>query len=106
MDKLKIGALERLGDVHFTTCQVEGITLPALELRLEGGIDQPLLEALEAGELEIYGQDGLRQGAYSGYGKVVRKSVVVAKVSDDQQELIRLKAQLAALEQEMAAKSL
>ena len=63
----------------------------------------------EGKELEIYGADGVKQGEYPGYATVVRRSDVVAKVSDDQQELLRVQAQLAeaqakneALEQENA----
>lgn len=63
----------------------------------------------EGKEVEIYGADGVKQSEYSGYATVVRRSVVVAKVSDDQQELLRVQAQLAeaqakneALEQENA----
>ena len=43
MDKLKIGALRRNGDAMFTTAQVEGMTVPALELRMEGPVDRELL---------------------------------------------------------------
>ena len=46
MDKLKIGALRRNGDAMFTTAQVEGMTVPALELRMEGPVDRELLDAL------------------------------------------------------------
>lgn len=109
MDKLKIGEIERQGDALFTTAQVEGLTVPALELRMEGPVDEQLLTALEEGKLEIYGADGVKQGEYPGYTTVVRRSVVVAKVSDDQQELLRVQAQLEeaqakneALEQENA----
>ena len=109
MDKLKIGEIERQGDALFTTAQVEGLTVPALELRMEGPVDEQLLTALAEGKLEIYGADGVKQGEYPGYTTVVRRSVVVAKVSDDQQELLRVQAQLAeaqakneALEQENA----
>lgn len=103
MDKLKIGEIERQGDALFTTAQVEGLTVPALELRLEGPVDQALLDALEEGDLEIYGADGVKQGEYAGYSTVVRRSVVVAKVSDDQQELLRLQARLAAAQTENEA---
>ena len=109
MDKLKIGEIERQGDALFTTAQVEGLTVPALELRMEGPVDEQLLTALEEGKLEIYGADGVKQGEYPGYTTVIRRSVVVAKVSDDQQELLRVQAQLEeaqakneALEQENA----
>lgn len=100
MDKLKIGEIERMGDALFTTAQAEGMTVPALELRLEGPVDEALLAALEEGKLEIYGDDGVKQGEYPGYSTVVRRSVVVAKVSDDQQELLRVQAQLAAVQAE------
>lgn len=103
MDKLKIGEIERTGDALFTTAQVEGLTVPALELRMEGPVDEALLTALEEGKLEIYGADGVKQGEYLGYSTVVRRSVVVAKVSDDQQELLRVQAQLAAAQAENEA---
>ena len=100
MDKLKIGEIERMGDALFTTAQVEGLNVPALELRLEGPVDEAVLAALEKDKLEIYGADGIKQGEYPGYHTVVRRSVVVAKVSDQQQELLRVQAQLAAVQEE------
>ena len=103
MDKLKIGEIERMGDALFTTAQVEGLTVPALELRLEGPVDEAVLTALEEGKLEIYGADGVKQGEYLGYQTVVRRSVVVAKVTDDQQELLRVQARLAAVQAEKEA---
>lgn len=103
MDKLKIGEIEKAGDALFTTAQVEGLTVPALELRVEGPVDEALLEALKEGKLEIYGADGVKQGEYLGYQTVVRRSVVVAKVTDDQQELLRVQAQLAAVQAEKEA---
>ena len=95
MDKLKIGALRRNGDAMFTTAQVEGMTVPALELRMEGPVDRELLDALAEGRLEICGADGVRQGEYLGYSRVLRCSVVVAKLSDTQQELADARAALA-----------
>ena len=95
MDKLKIGALRRNGDAMFTTAQVEGMTVPALELRMEGPVDRELLDALAEGKLEICGADGVQQGEYLGYSRVLRCSVVVAKLSDTQQELADAKAALA-----------
>ncbi len=103
MDKLKIGEIEKAGDALFTTAQVEGLTVPALELRVEGPVDEALLEALKEGKLEIYGADGVKQGEYLGYQTVVRRSVVVAKVTDDQQELLRVQAELAAVQAEKEA---
>lgn len=103
MDKLKIGEIERMGDDLFTTAQVEDMTVPALELRLEGPVDEAVLTALEEGKLEIYGADGIKQGEYPGYNTVVRRSIVVAKVSDDQKELLRVQAQLAAVQAEKEA---
>ena len=103
MDKLKIGEIEKAGDALFTTAQVEGLTVPALELRVEGPVDEALLEALKEGKLEIYGADGVKQGEYLGYQTVVRRSVVVAKVTDDQQELLRVQARLAAVQAEKEA---
>ena len=89
MDKLKIGALRRNGDAMFTTAQVEGMTVPALELRMEGPVDRELLDALAEGRLEICGAE------YLGYSRVLRCSVVVAKLSDTQQELADARAALA-----------
>lgn len=103
MDKLKIGETERTGDVLFTTAQTAGMTVPALELRLEGPVDAALLEQLEKGELEIRDEDGTLLGSYTGYDTVVRRSVVVAKVPDAQKELQAAQAQLAVLERENAA---
>jgi len=103
MDKLKIGEIEKAGDALFTTAQVEGLTVPALELRVEGPVDEALLEALKEGKLEIYGADGVKQGEYLGYQTVVRRSVVVAKVTDDQQELLRVQARLVAVQAEKEA---
>lgn len=103
MDKLKIGEIEKAGDALFTTAQVAGLTVPALELRVEGPVDEALLEALKEGKLEIYGADGVKQGEYLGYQTVVRRSVVVAKVTDDQQELLRVQARLAAVQAEKEA---
>lgn len=99
MDKLKIGEIEKAGDALFTTAQVAGLTVPALELRVEGPVD----EALKEDKLEIYGADGVKQGEYLGYQTVVRRSVVVAKVTDDQQELLRVQAELAAVQAEKEA---
>ena len=102
-EQLKIGEIEKAGDALFTTAQVEGLTVPALELRVEGPVDEALLEALKEGKLEIYGADGVKQGEYLGYQTVVRRSVVVAKVTDDQQELLRVQARLAAVQAEKEA---
>lgn len=103
MDKLKIGEIERVGDVLFTTAQAAGMTVPALELRLEGPVDEALLAQLEKGRLEIRDGSGVLLGSYTGYDTVVRRSVVVAKVSDAQKELEEARAQLAKLEAENAA---
>lgn len=103
MDKLKIGETERTGDVLFTTAQAGGMTVPALELRLEGPVDETVLEQLKKGELEIRNEAGTLLGSYSGYDTVVRRSVVVAKVPDAQKELQAVREQLAALERENAA---
>ena len=60
-------------------------------------------DPLKEGKLEIYGADGVKQGEYLGYQTVVRRSVVVAKVTDDQQELLRVQARLAAVQAEKEA---
>lgn len=100
MDKLKMGDVTLNGSVHFTTARVAEQSVPALELRVEGPVEAAALEAMKAGKLEIYGEDGVLQGAQIGYNTVVRHSVVIAKVSDVQQQLAEAKAQLEELQDE------
>lgn len=103
MDKLKIGNVQLEGSVHFTTAKVGDKTFPALELRVKGPVDEAALEAMSRGSLEIYGEDGLLQGSHQGYSTVARHSVVLAKVTDEQQELMAAKAALAQVQAEHAA---
>ena len=103
MDKLKMGDVALQGSVHFTTARVAEQSVPALELRVEGPVDEAALAAMEQGELEIYGADGVLQGTHKGYNKVLRHSIVIAKVSDAQQQLAEAKAQLEALQAEKDA---
>lgn len=103
MDKLKFGDLELEGTVLSTTARVEGMSVPALELRVEGPLDQAALEAVQKHELEIYGEEGQLQGTHAGYHKVVRHSLVLAKVTDLQQELLDTRAALEQVEAEHAA---
>lgn len=100
MDKLKMGDVTLQGSVHFTTARVAEQSVPALELRVEGPVEAAALEAMKAGKLEIYGEDGVLQGSQTGYSTVVRHSVVIAKVSDVQQQLAEAKAQLEELQDE------
>ena len=103
MDKLKIGSAELNGDVYVTSARVEGMTVPALELRVEGPVERSVLDALKKCKLEIWSGDGVRQGEYEGYHTVCRHSIVVAKVSDAQQELAETRTALEALKAEKAA---
>ena len=110
MDKLKMGSVQLQGSVHFTSAAVAGQSVPALELRVEGTVDETALAAMAQGRLEIYGENGLLQGEYTGYNTVIRHSVVLAKVSDERQQLAeahsameKLQAEKDALEQENAA---
>lgn len=103
MDKLKMGQVTLKGSVHFTTARVAEQSVPALELRVEGPVDEAALAAMEQGELEIYGADGVLQGTHKGYSKVLRHSVIVAKVSDAQQQLADAKAELESLQAEQQA---
>lgn len=110
MDKLKMGSVQLQGSVHFTTGTVAGQQVPALELRVEGPVDETALAAMEQGRLEIYGENGLLQGEYTGYDTVIRHSIVLAKVSDERKQLAeaqtaleKLQAEKALLEQENAA---
>lgn len=100
MDKLKMGDVTLKGSVHFTTARVAEQSVPALELRVEGPVDATALEAMKTGKLEIYGEDGVLQGTQNGYHTVVRHSVVIAKVSDVQQQLAEAKEQLETLQAE------
>lgn len=103
MDKLKMGDVTLQGSVHFTTARIGEQSVPALELRVEGPVDAAALEAMKQGKLEIYGEDGVLQGTQTGYNTVVRHSVLVAKVSDAQQQLAEAKAQLEVLQAEKDA---
>lgn len=103
MDKLKMGNVVLGGSAYFTTAKVAEQSVPALELRVEGPVDEAALEAMKLGKLEIYGADGVLQGVHNGYNTVVRHSVLLAKVSDAQQQLAEAKAQLEALQNEKEA---
>ena len=103
MDKLKMGEVTLQGSVHFTTARVGEQSVPALELRVEGPVTDQALEAIKTGKLEIYGEDGVLQGVQNGYNTVVRHSVMVAKVSDVQQQLAEAKAEMEMLQAEKAA---
>ena len=110
MDKLKMGSVELQGSVHFTDATVAGQSVPALELRVNGPVEESALAAMAQGRLEIYGENGLLQGEHTGYSTVVRHSVVLAKVSQERQQLAeaqwaleKLQAEKEVLEQENAA---
>ena len=110
MDKLKMGNVELQGSVHYTSASVAGQSVPALELRVDGAVTEEALKAMKQGRLEIYGEDGLLQGEHNGYNQVVRHSIVLAKVSDERQQLAeaqsaleKLQAEKELLEQENAA---
>jgi len=103
MDKLKFGSVELKGSVHFAAASVAGQSVPALELRVEGPVDETALEAMTKETLEIYGESGLLQGTHTGYNTVMRHSVILAKVSDVQQQLEEARVQLEALQAEKDA---
>ena len=103
MDKLKMGDVALQGSVHFTTARVAEQSVPALELRVEGPLDTAALTAAVENNLEIYGEDGMLQGTHAGYHTVVRHSLVLAKVTDLQQELLDTRAALEQVEAEHAA---
>ena len=103
MDKLKLGQVELNGTVMSTVARVGGMSVPALELRVEDPLDAAALTAAVENDLEIYGEDGVLQGTHSGYHTVVRHSLVLAKVTDLQQELLDTRAALAQVESEHAA---
>ena len=55
MDKLKMGDVTLQGSVHFTTARVAEQSVPALELRVEGPVDEAVLEAVKEGKLDTEG---------------------------------------------------
>ncbi|MBR5537480.1 MAG: hypothetical protein IKU58_06225 [Clostridia bacterium] len=103
MDKLKFGSLELQGTAMSTVAWVGGMSVPALELRVEGPLDGAALAAAAQNDLEIYGEDGTLQGTHSGYHTVTRHSLVLAKVTDLQQELMDTRTALEQVEREHAA---
>ena len=103
MDKLKLGGVELQGTAVSTVARVEGMNVPALELRIEGPVTEAVLAAAAENELQIYGADGVLQGEHCGYHTVVRHSLVLAKVTDLQQELLDTRAALEQAERENAA---
>ena len=62
-----------------------------------------VLDAAARYDLEIYGKDGVLQGTHSGYHTVTRHSLVLAKVTDLQQELMDTRTALEQVEREHAA---
>ena len=53
MDKIKFGELELAGTVLSTVARVGEMNIPALEIRVEGPLDQAALDAAQASALEI-----------------------------------------------------
>lgn len=103
MDKLKLGSLELQGTAVSTVARVGGMSVPALELRVEGPVTEEVLTAAREQDLEIWGEDGVLQGSHTGYHTVARHSLVLAKVTDLQQELLDTRAALEQVEAEHAA---
>lgn len=103
MDKLKLGSVELQGTAVSTVERIGGMSVPALELRVEGPVDETVLAAAAEHDLEIYGEDGVLQGAHSGYRTVTRHSLVLARVTDLQQELLDTRSALEQVEREHAA---
>lgn len=102
MDKLRFGQVELWGTVHQSTLRRDGRQVPALELRLEGGVDETALAAMQSCPLEILDGTEQVQGTHSGYTQLVRHSVLLAK-TDEAQQLAEMQQRCAALEQENAA---
>ena len=62
MDKLKMGDVTLQGSVHFTTARVAEQSVPALELRVEGPVNEAVLEAVKEGlTREMLEREALRQ---------------------------------------------
>lgn len=94
MDKLKFGKQEVAGSVYSCSAKVGSRQAPALEIRLEGPADAVLLKAMTENSLEIFDEAGEKQGEHSGYHTLTRHSVILAKVTEPEQELADVQEQL------------
>lgn len=110
MDILKFGEWKLRGSAAASRATVDGQSVPALELRLEGPVTGEALEAMTAHELVICGEDGGELGRHSGYDTLVRHTVVLAKpdagqkaLAEAQRALLEAEREKAALERENAA---
>lgn len=102
MDKLRFGTVELWGTVHQSSACQDGRQLPALELRIQGGADASMLEAMQNCPLEVLDEQDQVQGVHEGYTKLMRHSVLLAR-ADEAQLLAEMKQRCEALEKENAA---
>lgn len=102
MDKLRFGQVELWGTVHQSSAYQDGRQLPALEVRMNGGADTSVLEAMQTCPLEVLDEQGQVQGVHKGYTRLMRHSVLLAK-ADEAQLLAEMQQRCAQLEKENAA---
>lgn len=100
MDLLKFGETELRGSVTAVKTSLEGETVPGLELRIDGAVNEEGLKAMAENDLEIYDADGQLLGRQEGYTTVVRHTVVLAKLNGSQKDLAAARRSLARLEEE------
>ena len=94
MSQLKFGDVTLEGEVFQTRAQAAGRSVPALEVRMKGAADETTLRAMEENDLEILDENGVREGLETGYRRVMRHSVVLARVTEAEEELILKTGQL------------
>ena len=102
MSQLKFGDVTLEGEVFQTRAQAAGRSVPALELRLAGAADETALRAMEENDLVILDENGEEAGRETGYRRVMRRSVVLARVMEAEEALILTSGQLRAAQAENA----
>lgn len=79
-----------------------GAVYPALRFEFGGGVSDEDIKALVSGNIEIIDDDGNAVGAQAGYNKLGNVSVIVGKVSANDERIAELEAELEALRAEKA----
>ena len=104
MDRLKFGTYEVQGDVYQSSARVGARQVPALEIVIRDEISRDALTAMQQHDMVICGENGETLGTQRGYHSLMRHSVILAKVTDAEQELAE--AQDALLEGERERRQL
>ena len=80
-----------------------GKTYPALRFEFEGAVSEEEIAALMSGSFEILDENGEVMGIHEGYNTLKSVSVVVGKITTDEQKIEELEATVAAAEAEKSA---